>query len=99
MVDHSAGRLPFPPRLPVICGEWLRNGHDVIRVTLDTFNGREIIDLRVWFRDSAGDWRPSRSGLTLGIRPLPTLVAALTEANARARILGLVAPDHNERSS
>jgi Transcriptional Coactivator p15 (PC4) len=90
MIERAADSLPLPPRLPIVISEWLRNGHDVIRITLDRFNGREVIDIRCWFRDGEGGLRPSRSGMTLAIRHLPLLARGLTEAHGRARVLGLV---------
>ncbi|MFM0210466.1 transcriptional coactivator p15/PC4 family protein [Paraburkholderia sediminicola] len=44
-----------------------KNARERLRITHTTFKGRPYIDLRVWFVDEAGDYQPSRSGVS--IRP------------------------------
>src|ERR1051325_2425645 len=82
MIERVADSLPFPPRLPVVVGEWLRNRPDLLRVSLDRFNGREIVDIRTWFPDGEGGWRPSRSGITLSVMPFPILARTLPGGRA-----------------
>jgi hypothetical protein len=33
----------------LIVAEWARNGRETIRVSLSTFNGQAVVDIRVWF--------------------------------------------------
>lgn len=75
---------------PFVAGEWPRNQREVLRVTLDTFNGRDVVDLRAWYRDGLGILRPTRSGLTPGVRHVRPLAAALNAALAEAERRGLV---------
>jgi hypothetical protein len=75
---------------PIIVAEWQRNSREIIRVALDQYQAREIIDARVWWRDDEGNWRPGRSGLTLSRKHLPALAGGLVDALQRARALGLV---------
>jgi Transcriptional Coactivator p15 (PC4) len=78
------------PVYPIIVAEWQRNSREIIRVALDQYQGREIIDARVWWWDDEGNWRPGRSGLTLSLKHLPALADGLVDALQRARALGLV---------
>ncbi len=84
--DNSA---TLPNQYPVIIAEWRRNGHEVVRVALDQYNGRHTINARVWYWDE-GALKPTRTGLTLGVKHLPALAEALVCAAAYAQGLGLV---------
>ena len=54
-----------------------KNARERLNVTLTEYRGHELVDMRVYFEDADGDWRPSRKGLTLSRALLPELVAAL----------------------
>lgn len=84
--DESTAQAYFP----VITGEWPKNKRESVRVALDEYQGRKIIDCRVWWRDDDGVLRPGKSGLTLAIKHAPALADALAKALVRARELGLV---------
>jgi hypothetical protein len=57
-------------RFPIIIAEWQRNSRDLVRVSLDRFNNRNTIDIRSWWRDSDGTFKPGRGGLTLAVKHL-----------------------------
>jgi hypothetical protein len=76
--------------LPIVVAEWDRNSREVVRVSLDRFNGCNTIDVRTWYRAADGSPRPSKSGITLSIKHLPAMAAALAQALARAAELGLL---------
>jgi Transcriptional Coactivator p15 (PC4) len=75
----------MPHDLPVTIAEWQRNERDVIRVSLSNYNGTPVVDLRVWFRNSTGEFKPGRAGITLGVKQLPRIADALALALAAAR--------------
>jgi hypothetical protein len=87
-----SGALATRPALdlPIVVSEWARNNHEIIRVVLDRYNNRETINLRSWWRDDDGTYKPGRSGLTLAIKHLPALAQGLADALQQARTLGLV---------
>jgi transcriptional coactivator p15 (PC4) len=89
------------PGFPMVIAEWPRNSRELVRVSLDRFNNRETIDIRSWWQDAEGDWRPGRSGLTLAVKHLPALADGLAEALGRARALGLVeaAPTNKDKTA
>lgn len=76
--------------LPIVISEWRRNADEIIRVSLNQFNGRDVIDVRSWWKHQDGLWRPSRSGITLAVQHLTKLSEAMQDALTRARALGLV---------
>jgi hypothetical protein len=78
------------PDLPFTAGEWPRNNREEVRVRLDLFKDHVIVDCRIWWRDEIGELRPGRGGLTLSVRHLPALAAALGAALAHAVTSGLL---------
>jgi hypothetical protein len=72
-----------------IISEWTINSRERMRVRLDTYQGRDIIDLRRWFSTGGDEYRPGR-GLTVSVRHLPALAEALQRALADATAIGLL---------
>src|SRR4051794_26518154 len=79
-------------QLPHVVAEWQRNTREIIRVSLDSYNNVPTIDIRAWWADKEGNWRPGRSGLTLSLKHLPALADGLAEALQQARALSLIEP-------
>jgi Transcriptional Coactivator p15 (PC4) len=74
---------------PITIAEWQRNSRETMRVRLDTYQGRAVIDCRAWYAGPDGALCPGRSGLTLGVKHLPALAGALKLALEEARLRGL----------
>lgn len=87
---ESPEKVPNDVRqaFPVIIAEWPRNKREVIRVSLDEYQGRKTIDCRCWWHDDHGELKPGRSGLTLALKHLPKLAQSLANALAQANALG-----------
>lgn len=51
-----------------------------IRITRDQFAGREVVDIRVWFRDDLGQWKPSGRGVQFDEKRLDAVVTGLQAA-------------------
>lgn len=92
----TAPHRPWGARMAdaVTIAEWPRNSRETLRVRLDQFNGRDIIDVRSWYEAKDCELKPGRAGICLAVSHLPRLVAALTEALEEAERRGLI-----ERSS
>jgi Transcriptional Coactivator p15 (PC4) len=74
---------------PVIVAEWWKNRRgESIRLTLNRFEGRDVIDLRTWY-SADGRLKPGK-GFAAEVRHLPRLAAAFAKAVAKARELGLI---------
>jgi hypothetical protein len=75
---------------PLVIAEWWKNRRgESVRLTLNRYEGRDIIDLRTWYTGDDGRLRPGK-GFAAEARHLPRLAAAFAKAEARARELGLV---------
>ena len=57
-----------------------KNAREEIRLTVETFHGCEIVNARVWYRDTAGEYRPGRQGLAFRLELLGEMLNALGKA-------------------
>lgn len=65
---------------PILIHEWRKNASEVVRVSLDEFNGRPIVGIRVWFDAGGGEMRPGKSGIAMAVTHLPQLRFAMDKA-------------------
>jgi hypothetical protein len=72
----------------IIVAEWAKNQRETLRIRLDTYQGRAIIDCRCWY-DDRGTLKPGRAGLTISTRHLPQFAEALAKAAEIAAVSGL----------
>lgn len=82
---------------PVIVAEWWKNrGGNSIRISLQSYKGRNLVDLRTWFGGDDGRLKPGK-GFSAVIAHLPRMVAELEKALAKARELGLIDDDEAQQ--
>lgn len=77
---------------PIVVMQMWRNRRrgEAIRVTLSRFEGRPIVDVRIFFTTSSGHMQPTKKGIAFGIAKLPELRKALEKAEATAIDLDLI---------
>ena len=57
-----------------------------IRVAIDTYKGRRVVDIRLWFQPAgSAEYVPSRKGVTFDTDKLPELSQAMADA---AKLVG-----------
>jgi hypothetical protein len=88
-------RRPTLDEPVVISKFWKNRRHDAVIVSLSTYEGHNLVDLRTHAMKE-GRLVPTPKGLAMVVRRLPELVDAVTKALAKARELGLIDPDDNE---
>jgi hypothetical protein len=71
----------------ILVSEFQKNGKERVRVSLTEFGGHRLIDLRAYYQDATGEWRPGK-GLTLRRELLPQLKRALLAAERIAKAEG-----------
>jgi Transcriptional Coactivator p15 (PC4) len=74
---------------PIEVLQWPLNSEEVIRLRVYNYCGRDVVDLRVWWRARNGQYLPGPRGLTVDVRHLPKLNKGFKNARARAREAGL----------
>lgn len=80
----------------VVVAEFEKNSRETFRVSLDQYRGRDVVDIRVWWRDDDGVMRPSRTGITTSVKDLSRLAAAIAAALVEVRSRGLLSPEVGE---
>jgi hypothetical protein len=76
---------------PVEIAKFFKNRRkDVIVVSLSTFEGRNIVDVRQHFHNEKGQMRPTSKGVAVVVLRLPELAKAINKALSRAVELGLL---------
>jgi hypothetical protein len=79
----------------VIAGKFFKNRRkEVIVVSLKTFEGSNLIDVRQYVPNELGQDRPTHKGVAMLVDRLPDLAKAVNKALEKARELGLL--DENE---
>lgn len=88
-VDSEA-RSGTQDRTIAVIANWPKNQRESFQVSLDIYQGKPLIAIRVWYTANDGVERPSRSGLNVGIKHLPKISEAVAAALVEARARGLV---------
>ena len=57
-----------------------KNAAEEIRFTVETFKGHEIVNVRVWYRNDLGEYRPGKQGLAFRLELLAAELDALGKA-------------------
>lgn len=79
-------------RAPIAIGETPKNCREVLRVSLDRWQGRPTCDMRAFvpLSSSSGVLAPTKKGLTVSPSILPQLISLLTSAYERAKAEGMI---------
>ena len=67
-----------------------KSATEEIHLSISEYRGHPYIDLRVYYRDDAGDFQPSRKGLTLAPERWGEFRAALEQLEAEMVECGLL---------
>ena len=54
-----------------LIAQFEKNATEVVRVSLTEFRGRKLIDLRVYYTDDEGEYRPTRKGISISVDGYP----------------------------
>src|SRR5437868_1578934 len=63
-----------------ILAQFPKNSKEQVRICRSVLNGRQLIDIRVYWQDKDGTWKPSPKGIAMDIQKLPLLIAAINQA-------------------
>ena len=76
---------------PVKVAEFWKNRRgESVRVSLQNYEGHDLVDVRQCFTDRTGRTQATKKGVSISIRRLPELAAAINSALTKARELGLL---------
>jgi len=63
-----------------------KNDITLIRVEKRTFKEREFVDVRQYFKDDNGEFKPSQKGITIPPERLTELIEALGKLNTEVSV-------------
>ncbi len=78
---------------PILIAEWPLSRGEIARVAIRSFKGTWLIDLRKWFETGDGQLRAGPKGISLSVKHLRRMSAAMDEALAEGRKRGLISDD------
>jgi Transcriptional Coactivator p15 (PC4) len=85
-------RITLPE--PVEVAKFFKNRRkEVIVVSLSTYEGHNMVDVRQHFHNEKGQMRSTSKGVAMVVLRLPDLAKAVNKALAKARELGLLDDD------
>ena len=65
--------------------ESIENGNGrSVKIHVQTFKGKDYVDIRTWIQDDQDEWKATPKGLCLHVEILPALIAALQKADEEA---------------
>jgi hypothetical protein len=70
---------------------WKNRKGETIRVTLENYEGHDLVSVRQFFTTADNKLAPTKKGISIAVARLPDLAAAVTKALEKARDLGLIA--------
>jgi len=68
--------------------KFIKNALEEIRIETSEYQGKEYLNIRIWFDASKGqdtDWRPSHKGITISLDLLPELKKGVDLAIKKTR--------------
>jgi hypothetical protein len=69
----------------MVVGQVERNQTEVIRISTEEFKGRSYVDVRVYFEDSEGEWKPTKKGVAISPDKLDQVIQLLKEAQEKLK--------------
>jgi hypothetical protein len=75
---------------PILISEWPLSRGEIARVSIRSFKGTWLIDLRKWFETGDGQLRAGPKGISLSLKHLRRINVAMNEAVEVARSRGLL---------
>jgi len=57
-----------------------KNSREEIRISREAYMGHDLVNLRVFYEDAEGEYRPGKKGLAFRLDLLPEVIAALQAA-------------------
>jgi hypothetical protein len=78
------------PNDDVVVAQFEKNKKEEVRISVGTFHGRKIINLRVYYKDDDGTWKPGKQGLAVSVERYKDLAGALLQVGEHLKTKGLI---------
>jgi hypothetical protein len=67
-----------------------KNTKEEVRVTVDEFRGRKLMNLRVYYKDESGQFKPGKQGIALAVDRYRDLADAIVKLGMHLQSEGLI---------
>jgi hypothetical protein len=74
----------------IVVAQFEKNKKEEVRISVGTFHGRRIINLRVYYKDDDGTWKPGKQGLALSVERYKDLAGAVLQVGEHLKANGLI---------
>lgn len=74
----------------VLISQFEKNKKEEVRISVDTFHGRKLINIRVYYRDEDGSMKPGKQGLALSVEQYKDIAGAILELGQHLKSKGLI---------
>ena len=64
----------------MVIGEIERGETEVLRVSTEEYKGRKYIDVRIYFENDEGEWKPTKKGITIQPERLDAFMELIKKA-------------------
>ncbi len=64
----------------MIIGEIERNETEVVRISAEEYKGRKYVDIRIYFENDAGEWKPTKKGVTVAPEKIDEFMELIRKA-------------------
>ena len=65
---------------PIVISEFPKNKTEDFRLSLTEYQGHNLIDFRIYFKDKEGESKPTKKGVTVNVKLFPQLKQAIMDA-------------------
>jgi hypothetical protein len=81
---------PAGPSDSVVIATFEKNKKEEVRVSVETFHGRKLINFRVFYKDDDGTMKPGKQGMALSVERYKDLAGAVLELGQHLKANGLI---------
>ena len=74
----------------VLVAQFEKNKKEEVRLSVGTFHGRKIINIRVYYKDDDGTWKPGKQGLALSVERYKDLAGAILQVGEYLKAHGMI---------
>ena len=64
----------------MVIGEFQKNTAELVKASWETYKGSSFVDIRAYYEDSTGEWRPTKKGIAIPKDKIESLVSLLQDA-------------------
>jgi len=67
----------------MLIGEISKNSTEKIKVSVSEYKGYTFLDIRVYYEDDQGEWKPTKKGITVSKDNIDPIIKLLNEGKKK----------------